>query len=423
MLNKTLNIAASPHITRGISIVDIMRNVVWALLPVTAFAVYAFGLSALMLLITTTFSAVLTEHVLCRINRKKSTVSDWSAVITGLLLGLTLPPGLPLWMAFVGGVISIALGKLAFGGLGYNAFNPALVGRAVLQAAFPAAMTTWHPAFLPDRFSAFPAATFTFPFMEPAADGLTGATPLTVLSLATDGFTGATPLAAFKFERITTETADLALGLISGSTGETCAILIILGGIYLIARNMMNWRIPVSILSTVFVLSGIFYLTDNPIYPSPFFMLLSGGLMLGALFMATDTVGSPITPAGAWLYGVIIGLLVVVIRLWGGLPEGVMYAILLGNAFSPHIDNLIRPRVYGTTTRENSHASKAFIRTTRQQPENAPGDDQHRVDLRPDHRTDLSGHAVTDSPAQGRSAGESDFQGHSRNDHKKDISD
>ncbi len=407
MLNKTLNIAASPHITRGISIVDIMRNVVWALLPVTAFAVYAFGLGALMLLITTTFSAVLTEHVLCRISRKESTVSDWSAVITGLLLGLTLPPGLPLWMAFVGGAISIALGKFAFGGLGYNAFNPALVGRAVLQAAFPAAMTTWHPAFLPDRFSAFPAATFTLPFMEPAADG----------------YTGATPLAAFKFERITTETADLALGLISGSTGETCAILIILGGIYLIARNMMNWRIPVSILTTVFVMSGTLHLTNSPIYPSPFFMLFSGGLMLGALFMATDTVGSPITPAGAWLYGVIIGLLVVVIRLWGGLPEGVMYAILLGNALSPHIDNLIRPRVYGTTTRENSHASKAFIRTTRQQPENAPGDGQHRVDLRPDHRTDLSGYAVTDSPAQGRSAGESDLQGHSGNGHKKDISD
>lgn len=407
MRNKTLDIAASPHITRGISIVDIMRNVVWALLPVTAFAVYAFGLGALMLLITTTFSAVLTEHVLCRISRKESTVSDWSAVITGLLLGLTLPPGLPLWIAFVGGVISIALGKFAFGGLGCNAFNPALVGRAVLQAAFPAAMTTWHPAFLPDRFSAFPAATFTLPFMKPAADG----------------YTGATPLAAFKFEQVTTETADLALGLITGSTGETCAILIILGGIYLMARNMMNWRIPVSILSTVFVLSGIFYLTDSPIYPSPFFMLLSGGLLLGALFMATDTVGSPITPAGAWLYGVIIGLLVVVIRLWGGLPEGVMYAILLGNALSPHIDNLIRPRVYGTTMRENSHASKAFIHTTRQQPENAPGDGQHRVDLRPDHRTDLSGHAVTDSPAQGRSAGESDFQGHSGNDHKKDISD
>src|SRR5690606_29045282 len=144
----------------------------------------------------------------CRINRKESTVSDWSAVITGLLLGLTLPPGLPLWMAFVGGVISIALGKFAFGGLGYNAFNPALVGRAVLQAAFPAAMTTWHPAFLSDRFTAFPAATFPLPFMAPATDGLTGATPLTVLSLATDGFTGATPLAAFKFERITTETAD-----------------------------------------------------------------------------------------------------------------------------------------------------------------------------------------------------------------------
>ena len=332
MLNKTLNISTSPHITKGTSTEVIMRNVVWALLPVAAFAVYTFGLSALLVMATTTAACVFTEHFLCKYSKKESTISDWSAVITGLLLGLTLPPSFPLWMAFVGGMIAIALGKFIFGGLGYNVFNPALVGRAVLQAAFPVAITTWYPAFLPERFSTVSMATFTFPFMEPV----------------TDGFTGATPLSAFKFDHITTETSDLALGLISGSTGETCALLITIGGIYLIARNMMNWRIPASILLTVYILSGIFYLVDPVVYPSPVFMLFSGGLMLGAVFMATDMVASPITPLGVWVYGALIGLLVVVIRIWGGLPEGVMYAILLANAVSPHIDNVIRPRVYGT---------------------------------------------------------------------------
>lgn len=332
MLNKTLNISTSPHITKGSSTEVIMRNVVWALIPTTVFAVYSFGISALLVVATTTAACVFTEHFLCKYAGKESTISDWSAVITGLLLGLTLPPNFPLWMAFVGGVIAIALGKFIFGGLGYNVFNPALVGRAVLQAAFPVAITTWYPSFLPERFSTFSNATFTIPFMEPA----------------TDGFTGATPLSAFKFDHIAADSGDLAMGLITGSTGETCAILIILGGIYLIARNMMNWRIPASILTTVFILSGLLFLVDKSIYPSPIFMLFSGGLMLGAVFMATDMVASPITPAGVWVYGALIGLLVVVIRIWGGLPEGVMYAILLANAISPHIDNIIRPRVYGT---------------------------------------------------------------------------
>jgi electron transport complex protein RnfD len=164
-----------------------------------------------------------------------------------------------------------------------------------------------------------------------------------------DAITGATPLSAFKFDHVTTSTSDLALGLISGSTGETCALLILLGGVYLVARNMMNWRIPVAVLGSAFALSGILYLMDSQVYPSPFFMLFSGGLMLGAVFMATDMVASPITPLGVWIYGAIIGLLVIVIRIWGGLPEGVMYAILLANAISPHIDKVIRPRVYGTS--------------------------------------------------------------------------
>lgn len=337
MVNRTLNISSSPHIVKGTSTDTIMYNVVLALIPVAIFAVFSFGLSALMVLAATTLSCVLTEHFLCKLSKQESTVSDWSAVITGLLLGLTLPPSFPIWMAFVGGMISIALGKFIFGGLGYNVFNPALVGRAVLQAAFPIAITTWHPAFLTDRFTHFASSTLAFPFAKPQYDAVSGATPL----------------AAFKFDQVNTETTDLALGIISGSTGETCAVLIILGGIYLIARQMMNWRIPVAILLTVYILSGIFHLMDSEAYPSPLFMLFSGGLMLGAVYMATDMVGSPITPLGVWIYGIVIGILVVVIRLWGGMPEGVMYAILLGNALSPHIDKMIRPRVYGTVKSKN----------------------------------------------------------------------
>ncbi len=338
MLSKALHISTSPHITKNVSTDTIMKNVVYALTPIAIFAVYSFGMSALLLLITSVIACVITEHVLCRLANKDTTVFDWSAVITGLLLGLTLPPSFPLWMAFMGGVIGIALGKFVFGGLGYNVFNPALVGRAFLQAAFPVAITTWTPAFLENRFTSFSSSTLALPFMEPVVDGMSGATPLS----------------AFKFDHVTTNTTDLALGLVSGSAGETCAIIIILGGLYLIIRKMMNWRIPVAILGSVFVFGGTLYLYDSQVYPSPMFLLFSGGLMLGAFFMATDMVGSPITSLGVIIYGAFIGILVVVIRIWGGLPEGVMYAILLANAISPQIDKAIRPRVYGTSKKKSS---------------------------------------------------------------------
>ncbi len=329
---RTLQIHTSPHVLSGASVDVIMRNVVFALLPVVAFAVYAFGLAALMTIGVATLSCVATEHLLSRRGGSASTVRDWSVTITGLLYGLTLPPALPLWMVLVGGVIGVAMGKVMFGGLGYNAFNPALVGRAFLQAAFPVAMTSWTPAFAADRFSSVPGSTFTIPFAAPVYDGSSGATPLSLM----------------KFDHRLTDTADLLLGLTSGSAGETCAALILLGGIYLAARNMLNWRIPAAILATVALSSWGFHLLDPTRYPPATFMLFSGGLMLGAMFMATDMVASPITGAGCVVYGILIGLLVVVIRLWGGMPEGVMYAILLANAVSPHIDGLIRPRVFGT---------------------------------------------------------------------------
>ena len=331
-MRTTLDIDTSPHIRSGTSVDIIMRNVVYALLPVCLFAVYVFGLAALVTLAGATISCVLTEHLLCRARGDSSAIGDWSVTITGILYGLTLPPGLPLWMVVLGGVVGVGLGKFLFGGLGYNAFNPALVGRAFLQAAFPVAMTTWYSPFGAERFTSLPSSILTTPFATPVYDTISGATPLS----------------AMKFDGDVTASMDLLMGVTSGSTGETSAILILLGGIYLVARNMMNWRITASILATVFLMSGAMYLVDPGSYPSPVFMLFAGGLMLGAVFMATDMVASPMTNPGCVLYGVLIGFLIVVIRLWGGMPEGVMYAILLGNAVSPHIDSMIQPRVYGT---------------------------------------------------------------------------
>lgn len=331
-LQKYLEIGSSPHISSGASVDVIMRNVFVALLPVCVFSIYAFGMAAALVLITATLSCVVTEHVLCRMTNKATTITDWSAAITGLLYGLTLPPDLPLWMIAVGGIFAISVGKFMFGGLGCNAFNPALVGRAFLQAAFPQAMTHWSLPFAEGRFIELPNSIMAFPFAEPVYDAVTAATPL----------------ARMKFESVQAENPELLFGLTTGSAGETCAALIFLGGAYLVIRNMMNWRIPISIMLTVALVTWIFMQIDPVVYPRPAFMLFSGGLMLGAVFMATDMVASPITNVGCWVYGLLIGLLVVVIRFWGGMPEGVMYAILLANAFSPHIDGLLQPRVFGT---------------------------------------------------------------------------
>ena len=330
---KTLAIRSSPHIGGTLSTDTIMFHVVLALLPVSAFAIYLFGLAALLVLVTAIASCVLTEHWLCRFSGQATTVCDWSVVITGLLYGLVLPPGLPLWMVAAGGVIGVGLGKFLFGGLGSNVFNPALVGRAILQAAFPAAMTSWTPPS--SSFASLPSSTLAPPLTKPVYDGISAATPLS----------------DWKFNQIATGVDDLFLGTVSGSTGETSALLILIGGIYLAARRMMSWQIPVAILGTVGLCSGFLHLVDPERYAGPMFMLCSGGLMLGAVFMATDMVASPMTSMGCVLYGVLIGLLVVVIRVWGGMPEGVMYAILLGNAVSPHLDCWIQPRVYGSIRR------------------------------------------------------------------------
>ena len=320
-----LQLTASPHIKAPDSTERIMWTVVASLLPVVLAAGWYFGASAWLVIATATLGAVGTERLLSG----GASVRDGSAAITGILLGLTLPAGMPLWMVLLGSVFGIAFGKLLFGGLGQNVFNPALVGRAFLQAAFPVAITTWP---VPRQgFLAQVGDTFALPLMSPAVDVTTTATPL----------------ADMKFEGTATALNDLVLGGTAGSLGETAGILILLGGAYLALRNYLDWRIPVGILGTVALLSAALNLVD-PAFPDPLFMIFSGGLLLGAVYMATDMVTSPVTRAGAWIFAAGIGFLVVLIRVWGGLPEGVMYAILLMNAMVPFIDRATQPRVFGT---------------------------------------------------------------------------
>lgn len=326
-LVRRLVVAASPHIRGPASTPVIMWNVVASLLPIVAAATWFFGPSALLVVGGSVVGALATERAF----GKGGTIADGSAVITGILLGLTLPAGIPMWMAALGGFFAIAFGKLMFGGLGYNVFNPALLGRAFLQAAFPVAITTW-PA-IGTRWWALRGDNFAWPLMHPRA---------------VDAITSPTPLGLMKFEGKATPLLDLVLGTTGGSLGETAGLLILLCGGYLALRGFLNWRIPVAILATVGALAGALHAIDAARQPSALSALFSGGLVLGAVFMATDMVTAPVTNTGRWVYGVFIGTLVVVIRTWGGLPEGVMYAILLGNALVPFINRATQPRVFGT---------------------------------------------------------------------------
>ncbi|MCU7884922.1 MAG: RnfABCDGE type electron transport complex subunit D, partial [Candidatus Thiodiazotropha sp. (ex Lucinoma annulata)] len=271
----TIELRTSPHAHAGDDVVRIMRNVIYALLPICAFTIWEFGLSALALLFVVTVTCLLSERLFNRLNDSASSLSDWSATITGLLLALTLPPGFPLWMGAVAGFIAIALGKALFGGLGMNAMNPALIGRAFVQAAFPVAITTWTPAFFEGRFSQFIPTTLTPPFLQSPTIGEWVAT------VNIDAFSGATPLALQKFEGVQTDIMDMLLGTTAGSAGETSALLILICGLYLAARNMLDWRIPVMVMLGVALTAGIFFLIDPVRYPDPLFVLCSGGLMLG----------------------------------------------------------------------------------------------------------------------------------------------
>jgi len=300
MNNEKLVITPSPHIKDDTSLNEIMWTVIKALIPAMLAAIYYFRTRAILLILGSVIGAVLTEYIFQKIRGKKIAISNGSAILTGILLALIVPPSLPIWTVIVGSAVAIGLGKQVFGGLGYNPFNPALVGRAFLVAAYPVLMTSW-----------------TF-----------------------DGKTTATPLNLMKAQGVATDYWDLFIGHIGGSLGETSALAILLGAAYLIYKGYINWRIPVGILGTVVVLTVIFG-------HDPIFHLFSGGLLIGAFFMATDMVTSPVTKKGRWIFGFGVGLLVVLIRLWGGYPEGVMYAILLMNTGVPLIDRYTRPRSLG----------------------------------------------------------------------------
>jgi electron transport complex protein RnfD len=349
----TVEIRSAPHIKADNGVAKIMRNVVWSLLPVCAFYVYQYGLSALASIVVITLACLGTETYFGRSGRQSGDLSDWSAAITGLLLALTVPPGFPLWMGAVAGFVAIALGKVIFGGIGHNLFNPALVGRAFVQAAFPTAIATYTPSFLQGRFTEFIPSTLAWPFMMP--DDI--AAWLHAQQL--DGITGATPLARWKFEGVLADSTDLLTSLSGHMAVGPSPLLILLCGAYLALRRFMDWRIPAAVLGSAAALSTVLFAFDTTHYPSPFFMLFSGGLILGAVYMATDMVTSPVTPKGMWLYGALIGVLTVTIRYSGGLPEGVMYAILIGNAATPLIERITQPVAFGTAvTRRESRQGK-----------------------------------------------------------------
>ncbi len=317
-----LLIQAPPFLRQNLTTPQAMLDVIYALIPIIIASIWFFGFSALLLLMASIAGAVLTEWLF---SSSPNSLWDGSAVLTGLLLALTLPPTLPLWMAFLGGVVAIGLGKMVWGGLGNNMFNPALLGRAFLLATFPAAMTTWTLE------SGVFNSNLAMPFMQRSFDAVTSATPLNLM----------------QFQQQTTNLWDLFIGTIPGSFGETSALLIILSGLYLVIRRSIDWRIPTAILGTVIIFSSVLFLADSVRFPNPLFAVFSGGLLLGTFFMATDPVTSPLTPKGIWIFGIGIGFLVVLIRNFGALPEGVMYAILLMNATVPLIDRYTQPIAFG----------------------------------------------------------------------------
>ncbi|MDD1622510.1 MAG: RnfABCDGE type electron transport complex subunit D [Methylococcaceae bacterium] len=334
---------SGPHIAAIRRVDQIMRQVILALVPATAFGVLLFGWPALYLLVVTVLSAMLFEAFCLKLKGVAATPSlrDGSAILTGLLVAMTLPPWAPWWIGVAGSAIAIVLGKQVYGGLGQNVFNPAMLARVALLISFPIEMTTWAnvtPLFTgPGLIDSF-ALTF---FGLDSTDAVTGAT---TLGLVKTGFSQNLTLPGI----LADYSSFLAMiGWERGSLGETSTLLVLGGGVWLLRKGVIQWHIPVSLLATVAVLSSLFHLWDGAHYLSPWVHLNSGALMLVAFFIATDYVTSPNTPLGQLIFGAGCGLLIFVIRSWGGYPEGTGFAVLLMNAVTPLIDHYIRPRIYG----------------------------------------------------------------------------
>ena len=323
-----LIVSLSPHAHGTDSVERNMYGVIIALVPALLVSFYFFGLGSVVVLATSVLACVLLEWAISKflLKNPRNTVLDGSAILTGLLLGFNLPSNLPIWIIIIGAIFAIGFAKMPFGGLGNNLFNPALVGRAALLVAFPAQMTTWPKV---GQLTSY-------------LDAETGATPLALMKQA---IKSGDPSVLNQLPDATM----LFLGNHpdgAGAMGEICALALLIGLAYMLWKKIITWHIPVSIIGTVFVFAGLLHLA-SPVYADPLSVIFSGGLMLGAIFMATDYVTSPMTAKGQLIYGVCIGLLTVVIRNWGAYPEGMSFAILIMNAFTPLINNYVKPKRFG----------------------------------------------------------------------------
>ncbi len=320
-MEHKLTISPSPHVHSRTDTRGIMRDVCIALLPALGVSIWAHGIMALVVTCVSVAACILFEWLIQRFLIKGPlTINNLSAVVTGILLAFNLPTTLPIWMVILGALVAVGVGKMTFGGLGKNPFNPALVGRVFLLLSFPVAMTT------------FPQV----------ADAMSGATPLALVKEALKNGTSIPDIMAQL-----PSWSELAIGFKGGSFGEVSVIALLIGGIYLLCRRVISWRIPVAVLGTMALFTGIVWGIDPEHYMSPVFHLLTGGAMLGAIFMATDYTTSPMSRWGQIVFGVGIGAITILIRLWGAYPEGMSFAILIMNALVPLLDKYLRPKRFG----------------------------------------------------------------------------
>lgn len=330
-----LIVSLSPHAHGTDSVERNMYGVIIALLPALLVSFLYFGIGSVVVCASSVAACMFFEWAITKyIMKKESTLTDGSAILTGLLLGFNLPSNLPVWIIIIGALVAIGIGKMTFGGLGCNPFNPALVGRCFLLVSFPAQMTSWPVA---GQLTSY-------------VDAQTGATPLSIMK---EAIKSGDPTVLDRLpDSVSLLLGNPGINHGAGTIGEICALALIIGLIYMLWKKIITWHIPVSILATVFVFCGLLHVA-NPIYANPVAELLTGGLMLGAIFMATDYVTSPMTHKGQIIYGIAIGALTVIIRNWGSYPEGMSFAILIMNAFTPLINAYVKPKRFGEIVKED----------------------------------------------------------------------
>lgn len=334
MATNRLTVSMSPHDYGKDSVKKIMYGVVIAMIPALLVSIYYFGLDAIRVNLIAIAACVFFEWLIQKIFLKgKLTVVDGSAVVTGMLLAFNVPSNLPWWIIIIGALVAVGIGKMSFGGLGNNPFNPALVGRVFLLISFPVQMTSW-PVTKVLNFA--------------LTDAQTGATPLAIVK---EGLKNGQDFSTI-IDSLPYSYTDMFIGQIGGSLGEISALALILGGLFMLFRKIITWHIPVAVLGSAAAFAGILYGIDPSKYADPMFHMLTGGMMLGAIFMATDMVTSPMTKKGMLLYGASIGIITILIRVWGAYPEGMSFAILIMNAFVPLINKGFKPGRFGETIKK-----------------------------------------------------------------------